>query len=267
MLIFASLNDLTSVLSKLDSAYEAYNTNYENQYPGYTADQLDAKDAQTGFDNLKTYKDFELLFPSYTSKRSVIYSTESTWITNNFTGTDPDDIDYFFDNGENAIFSNAYKLKVGNALYEMKVDGLYINGVLYTPGDTSPTTSCSDCCTNRRIVEFYQPPTDNTKKYKLKKSIYSIPWIGSVRAKIVSYKSGSGRKRVRSNLSLTLNAQVYGFSCQLGNSISIEKLNKKRRELKVINTAGPLSYYKTYKNETYSINVMNGTTEYLYLTW
>jgi hypothetical protein len=125
ILKFNSADDVNTVLNQMDADYETYNTNYVNQYPNLTEDQLDDMDDQTGFDEFTTFKNFEAQFSGFISKRSQIEVTENTWLSNDLSGTDPDDIDYTFDDAENTIFNDSYQLKIGDDAYEMRSDGLY----------------------------------------------------------------------------------------------------------------------------------------------
>ncbi len=93
ILRFNSSDDVNTVLDQLDADYENYNDNYENQYPNLTEDQLDDMDAQTGFDEFQTFRNFENLFSGFSSKRAEVENTETDWLNNNFESTDPDDID------------------------------------------------------------------------------------------------------------------------------------------------------------------------------
>lgn len=127
---FNSTADVATVINQLDADYEAYNTNYENQYPNLTAEQLDDMDDQTGFDEFKPYKDFEKLFTGFYSKRAELEALELTWLNNNFTGTDPDDYDFAFDDGENTIFNEGGSFQVGSDVYELTSEGMYVGGIL-----------------------------------------------------------------------------------------------------------------------------------------
>jgi hypothetical protein len=130
ILRFNSTQDVNTVLSQLDADYDYHNDTYEDQYPNLTAEQLDAMDAQTGFDQFKPFRDFENLFPGFSTKRAQIENTEITWLNNNFGGLDPDDIDLTFDNAANTIFNADYSFKVGNDVYQLTSTGLDINGTL-----------------------------------------------------------------------------------------------------------------------------------------
>ena len=125
ILKFSSFADVNTVVDQLDADFESYNDNYESQYSSLTADQLDSVDIVTGFDEFTSLKNFEVLFSGYSSKRSQIETTENTWLSNDLSGTDPDDIDFTFDDAENTVFNNSYQLKIGLTIYEMRSTGLY----------------------------------------------------------------------------------------------------------------------------------------------
>jgi hypothetical protein len=132
ILRFNSADDVITVLDQLDADYETYNTNYINQYPNLTNDQLDDMDDQNAFDEFASFKNFEGLFSGFVSKRSQIETIENTWLSNDFSGTDPDDVDFTFDDAENTIFNDSYQFKISDDTYEMRTDGLYnlSNGAL-----------------------------------------------------------------------------------------------------------------------------------------
>nr|WP_294905874.1 hypothetical protein [uncultured Lacibacter sp.] len=127
---FNSTTDVFTVINQLNTDYETYNDNYEAQYPNLTAEQLDDMDEQNGFDEFKPYKDFEKLFTGYNSKRAELETLEINWLNNNFSGTDPDDHDFTFDDGENSIFNNGGSFQVGQVVYELTSEGMYVGGIL-----------------------------------------------------------------------------------------------------------------------------------------
>jgi hypothetical protein len=134
ILKFNSAADVNTVLSQLETDNDSYNDDYDSQYPNLTEEQLDDMDDQNGFDEFKTYKDFEGLFNGFCSKRGEIEVTETAWLANNFGGTDPDDIDLTFDDAENTIFNNNYSFKIGNDVYQLTSTGIYKNSVLQDEG-------------------------------------------------------------------------------------------------------------------------------------
>jgi len=127
---FSNTTDVFTVINQLNADYETHNDNYESQYPNITAEQLDDMDDQTGFDEFKPYKDFEKLFTGFYSKRAELEALELTWLNNNYSGTDPDDYDFTFDDGENTIFNNGGSFQVGQVVYELTSDGMYVGGIL-----------------------------------------------------------------------------------------------------------------------------------------
>ncbi len=127
---FNSTTDVFTVINQLNADYETHNDNYEAQYPNLTAEQLDDMDDQNGFDEFKPYKDFEKLFTGFYSKRAELEALEMNWLNNNFSGTDPDDYDFTFDDGENTIFNNGGSFLVGQVVHELTSDGMYVGGIL-----------------------------------------------------------------------------------------------------------------------------------------
>jgi hypothetical protein len=131
VLRFNSINDVNTVLDQLDADYDNWNDSYDNNYdPNLTADQMDDIDAQTGFDEFRPFRNFENLFSGYNSIRMDIESMETNWLNSNFTSTDPDNFDITFDDAANTILNSSYSFKVGTDVYQLTVDGMYVNGVL-----------------------------------------------------------------------------------------------------------------------------------------
>jgi hypothetical protein len=131
MLRFNSGEDLYAVINQLDEDYENHNTAYESNYdPNLTSEQMDDIDDQTGFDDMYTFRVFENFFPGFLTKRRQLEIMEDNWLNNNFSGTDPDDVDFTFGDAENTIYSSNYTVKVGNDVYQLTSSGLWINGAL-----------------------------------------------------------------------------------------------------------------------------------------
>lgn len=245
MLKFNSTADVNAVLNQLETDYEAHNTNYENQYPNLTADELDDMDIQTGFDEFKPFRDFENLFTGFSSKRGEIETTEASWLTNNFTGTDPDDVDLTFDDAENTIFNSAYSFMIGNDVYQLTSSGTYLNGALYVKGGNSKipaqkreqgiysnavffnnaisSTTLPGCKTNKNDKGF--PEFENgTRRFKIKVAINSIGFYSSAKGKVVHYKSKNGGwKRVRTEMSVSLGGKIYSNLCNYDFNFSERK--------------------------------------------
>jgi hypothetical protein len=304
ILKFNSIANANAVLDQLDAEYDAHNENYENQYPNLTAEQLDDMDAQTGFDYLKTFRDFENLFPGYTSKRSEIENTERVWLANNFTGTDPDDIDLTFDDAENTIFNNAYSFKVGNDIYQLTSTGMYINGVLQNDSGSSrimkenngiiyaggvyfnngrssgPTFSnagdriinlFSICKTNKKLIAPPFQPQGTNKRFVLKVAIHSIGVRSSIKGKVVHYKLKNGNwERARARLAVGVSGYVNTTSCSsLGIKSDSNPITgyKKRSQLKARKGAFG-TIWKAYNGEiTGSFATPEGYGGTLPLTW
>lgn len=130
ILKFNSYADVLAVINQLNADDDAYNNGYDSQYSNLTEEELDEMDEQNGFDELQKFKDFENLFGGFCSKRAEIEAIENAWLTNNFTGTDPDDIDLTFDEAMNTIFNSNYSFKIGADTYQKTSSGFYKNGVL-----------------------------------------------------------------------------------------------------------------------------------------
>ncbi|MEO5889688.1 MAG: hypothetical protein ABIQ31_05510 [Ferruginibacter sp.] len=217
---FNSESDLSRVLDTLDASYETYNANYENQYSSLTSDQLDSVDAITSFDEFYSMRQFEGLFPSYTSKRSQLEGIENIWLTNNMTGIDPDSVDQTFDDAENVVSNANNKLIVGTTTYIFGDAGTNDVGARMAStaslrtGSAASTLSSLPCFTNRRKHVFYPLP-DGSRMFKLKVAINSW-WVRSgAKGKVVSYKKQSSGKFKRSRMKLAVGCTgtIYDNHC------------------------------------------------------
>ncbi|QRN94517.1 C-type lectin domain-containing protein [Archangium violaceum] len=252
VLRFNSADDLYAVINQLEADYETYNTNYENQYPNLTAEQMDVVDEQNNFDEFVPYKNLERQLSGFTSKRSRIEVVERTWLANDMTGTDPDSLDITFDDAENTLFNSNYELKIGQTVYRMTEYGLTEVGGAQTQtaaaalSDSCPANPNSSekpktaqavppvaghgtaaaelpraqvvafsdgCITNKKVDAPFGPIDGRT--YKLKVAIHSILIRTSVKAKVVAYKqkSGGGRKRSRDQLAISIGGTLYAAGC------------------------------------------------------
>jgi len=263
ILRFNSTNDFNSVVDQLEADYDTYNDNYDAQYPNLTPEQMDDIDVTNNFDEFATYKNFENLFSGFISKRSQIESTENAWISSDFMSTDPDDIDLTFDDAINTVFNSDNAFKVGNDIYQLTADGLYINGTLqvfvkkpfhsdldfasYKVGENigiyrnallennedeelGPT-----CQTNKKNTGFPQFGND---KYKFKVALTSLSFRSTVKSKVkhFAYKNGHW-KHTRAEMAVFIGGRALNSLCNEVASFSTRKPSpngwKKRRQLKV----------------------------------
>jgi hypothetical protein len=243
ILRFNNVNDMNIVMDQLDTEYENHNTNYDNQYSAFTAEQLDSIDQVNNFDEFKKFRDFEALFTGYISKRSQIETTENTWLNNNLSGIDPDTLDFTFDEAENSVFNDSYRLKIGSTTYQMTQDGL-----VNVSSMAIQSVAADACITNkRRTQNFY----DGDRAYKLKVAIHSILVRSSVKGKVVSFKqkSGGGYKRSRTQLAVSVAGTLYESGCITPTPLSKSNPTsgfKKRRQLKVRRGDAGITYRTKY---------------------
>lgn len=268
ILKFNNASDVNIVINHLDTQDSIWNENYDNQYLNMSVEEMDSLDIVNNFDEFKIYRDFENLFPGYNSKRKQIEIAENAWLINNFSGTDPDTIDYTFDESENSIFNIANSFKIGSNIYELRSDGLYINGVPQTGViEQMSFDAFADPCFSGKKTSFYYPP-GTTKRYKLKAAIHSIGIRSSAKGKIVSYKqkNSGGWRRSRTEMAVSAVGNIYTKQCNFNFSFSVRKPSptgfKKRKQLKVMYRdwgAGGQIVYKTKSNQMgAAFNLPNG---------
>lgn len=252
ILKFNSLADADAVLNQLEADDDNYNDDYDSQYPNATEDELDDLDEQNNFDNMKVYRDFEALFGGFCSKRSELEEIENTWLSNNFNGTDPDDIDLTFDDAENTIFNSSYSFKIGTDVYQLTSTGMYKNGVLQDEGGSSlnhkpnnfielpkygilsgplsspnydgsfanlPTANALTynfftVCKSNKKDKIFQEYDNGNKRVKATVSITSTVIRNGVHGKIKNFKSKNGNwKRSRAQLAVYCFGTYYTNLC------------------------------------------------------
>jgi hypothetical protein len=121
MLRFGNWEDFHNAVEILDQQYEEHNEAREQQIPnGLTHEQMDDLDELVNFDEFYPLRTFESQFRYFKSKREQLEKLELTWLDNNMTGLDPDDIDFTFDNAENTLFNENYQVKIGCEVYKVE---------------------------------------------------------------------------------------------------------------------------------------------------
>jgi hypothetical protein len=217
----------------------------DNQFPSdYTNEQRDFADSVDNFDEFFPMKQFEHNFTGFISRRSVVETTENAWLENGMTGTDPDEIDYLFDDAENTLYNREYKVKIGCDVYELREDGLYnISGTGSKGGIKNQTningrTTDGSCFSNRRNSDFQFVSLPQDERVKKKVAIHSFFVRSSVKSKVVyyMYKRNKWRRR-RADMATTITGDVYDGNCvQIFNLAKREPgLGfKKRRQVKSI---------------------------------
>ncbi len=216
LLHFNTAADLAKVINSLDSSYEAYNANYESQYSNLTPEQLDAVDSINNFDEFYPFRQFETLFPGYASKRAQLEGIENTWLNNNLTGTDPDDVDPTFDDAENTIINTANKFIVGLP-----------NPLTVVLAALASLVGTDPCFTNKGQKDFFFLTTERKVKLKVGiKALFPNVYTSAV-GKVVSLKkkNGNGWKRSRWQLAVYLGGNLYNNQCSLipGPPLNIRK--------------------------------------------
>ncbi len=267
ILSFNSSTDVNTVLDQLDADYENYNTIYENQYPNFSALQLDSLDSVNNFDQLRTYKNFEGKFAGLTSQRSIFENNETTWLNNNMAGADPDSLDYTVDNSANAICNSSYQFIIAGTTYKWTSTGLITVGGTQTPIVNSPTSSCFSNYRGGDPLWIYT--SDRSRKCKLKVAVNNCLIRGEGKAKVKSFRKKSNGKYVRSRLDLRiriLGPLLYENVCSLFQNVDQSKPAQgyqKRFELKTlkrVQSNQAYIYMNTFSGIFYSnISGLSGT--------
>ena len=302
ILKFNSIGDLKAVIDQLDADYDNYNDDYDSQYPNLTEEQLDDMDEQNGFDEFQTFKNFENMFGGFCSKRAEIDNTELTWLDNNFSGVDPDDIDLTYDNAENTIFNNTYSFKIGNDVYQLTTSGVFINGILQEDGGNSyiinneskilfagnlyanlnyssgPMASNEDifsnCKTNKRLRSPVTTLPGTNRATRLKVAIHSIGIMHSIKGKVVHFKMKNGKpKRARARIAVRVDALVRDVVCTLIDPVAkndpqtVGTFNKRKElRVRVSHIGGPI--WRAFQGDVVSsYTTQDGFTDQLPLTW
>jgi hypothetical protein len=302
LLRFNAESDLAYVLDKLEADYETYNTNYENQYPNYDANQLDIQDSILNFNEWQTVDNFEALFSGRVSKRKDLLTLENNWLNTAIDltdATDPDSLNYAEDYFHNALLNQEYKLIVGTSTFQYKLDGLYKNGIKYEEDEGTGSTAISasgavmaaaapvfctycDTCKNwqRKSNWTIQFTDTDGRKWKYKKVIairgISPDGRGYVRATIKGRrKSGSKWKRKRAYLMLQSNGSIWSSQCTQERTFNsgVYYSNRPRIWKKVQYAAAGVRFFRTKKDKVigiYGLRPKNSDTWYqdnLKLSW
>lgn len=290
ILKFNSAADANAVLDQLEADYNSHNNSYEsNLDTSLTTSQWDSLDVVNGFDSYKTFRDFENLFPGYSSRRSLVESTENAWLYNNYGGTNPFTIDFTIDHAENTIFNSDYLFKIGNDVYYLTSSGLYINdilqddnesisrnnkvtsGIMYAGGinvseNYANVYEMSDCKTNKSLDDEFQPPGTN-RKFFLKVAINSIGIRSSIKGALDHFEIKNGKpKRTRAKMIVGVGGYVYTINCQsLGYKSDVNGY-KRRSDLKAVWRDAGIK--KTKSGETsMDFAAAGGYSGTLILTW
>jgi hypothetical protein len=307
ILKFNSAADVNTVINQLNADYDSYNDDYDSQYPNLTEEQLDDMDEQNEFDEFQKFKDFENIFGGFCSKRAEIENLENTWLDNNFTGTDPDDIDLTFDDAENTIFNNTYSFKIGNDVYQLTSTGVYINGVyqedggnsrimnkandimyagsnFYNWGHTSGpmvlinndknVTFGSNCKTNKKLRSPLLPLPGTNRQVRLKVAIHTIGIMHSIKGKVVHFKIKNGKpKRARAKMAVRVDGLVRNVVCDLIDPVAKNDpytvgTFKKRRELRARVSHVGGPIWRTFQGDVVaSFTMQEGYNDSLPLQW
>jgi hypothetical protein len=247
VLQFNSTSDFAAVTDKLRADYETYNTNYENQFPNFTAEQLDQQDSILNFNQWKTLEDFENLFIPYgfSPKRIYLRNLEKNWLNtaDDLTDeTDPDSLNYSNSTFENAILNQNYKVIIGKDSYWYKSDGLYINGIkaeqeedetlritslntIDAPPFPPFCTYCDTCKQWKRERAWSNVTLIEGRKWQFKKVIairgVSPDGRGYVTAKIkATAKYGRTWREKRAYFVLQMIGKIYSNKCTQEASIN-----------------------------------------------
>lgn len=301
MLKFNSQTELATVLDKLEADYETYNSNYENQFPSYTADQLDYQDSISNFNEWQTVENFENLFTGFSSKGKLLFTQESNWLnvaTDLTENTDSDSTDYTSDYFYNAVANINNKLIVGSDTYQSYSDGLYLNGIkIEDEGSSARIASkvagggtqatlvlCNYCdtCRNWQRSSGWSVVynDDQGRQWKFKKVIavrgISIDGRGHVKATVKARrKSGSKWKRKRAYLGLQMLGTVYSNKCQQETVINsgVYQSSRPRNHMRKQYAAVGNKFFRTKSGKiggVFQINPKNNPVwfaETLMLTW
>lgn len=257
ILKFSSVADANAVIDQLNADDDTYNDNYESQYEDLTADEMDDVDDQNNFDVSKTFRDFEKLFGGFCSKRSQIESTETTWLSNDFSGADPDDIDLTFDDAINTIFNSDYSFKIGDDVYHLTSSGMYINSTLFdydenmakrfAANDYNISGPMSDfmmmmsgCETIKKNKEEHLFDNNN-RKFKIKVALHTIGVRSNAHGTIVSYRHKNGHWKLgRIRMAVGCAGTIYYDNCNQSFQFVKRKpdsgYKKKKRIMKGVHT-------------------------------
>ncbi len=235
ILNFGSEADLKAVIEQLDADYDDYNDDYDSQYPNLTEEELDDMDEQNEFDEFKKFRDFENLFGGFCSKRAELENEENIWLANNFSGSDPDDLDLTFDEAENTIFNNNYSFKIGNDVYQLTSLGIYKNGVLQDSGGSNAAIKNDNSDILYASNAYYNSKSNSVPIFSTKNFITSTNKFGYYNwmhlPLITDCKSNKKKKEsvVNGNNTRRIDLKIAITSFWVGSSVKAKAVSYKKK--------------------------------------
>lgn len=140
-LVFQDIEHFEKCAICLEKDYDDYNDQYEAQYPGATAEELDLLDEINLFNEWAPYITFEQSL-SFSSLRAKVESQVDTWLSTTPANLidfddDPDNLSPIEDESTRALFNEDGLVIIGNAVKSVEDfnDGTVYN-VLSIPGDS-----------------------------------------------------------------------------------------------------------------------------------
>lgn len=206
MLVFNDSAHFEKCAMCLEYYYENYNSDYEDDYPGATAEELDSLDIINNFDQWIPYIQFESNL-SFSSLRAKIEEEFTDWLSS----TDADSIDWDDDPEKSVpVMSMSYKALLNEDGYaKVGSDTISMDDWAdYDEGD------CSWLKTNTYVYDYSDDPLLLNRQIKMEVKIRSNPVCSYLKGSITHLKKVNGKyERTRAKIRIAVYGAQYDIYC------------------------------------------------------
>lgn len=189
-LVFSSYQHFYDCIECLEQELEQYNTNYENQYPNATPEQLDVMDSINNFNQFFPLVQFEAS-KSFNSLRGLVANQSNTWLNAQAYqepdfNQDPDMLCPIPDQITRSLFNTSGKVQIGNE---------EVSSADWTSPDFL------DCCSFLHLSKFTfdvnNSPILKDRQIKARISIKSGIILSNLNGNITHYRKVGGTYKIR----------------------------------------------------------------------
>lgn len=276
MLYFPTMDIFLSTVAELENYEQLLDDSFMAQWGHLSENNLFEKEIQLGYDEHRSYIDFEEQFQDFTSLRKTVRDAENVWLGNDILddANDPDN-HYVWETGMRAVLNNKAQVKIADTLYQMTrfgyikvIDGnitklgqiengdatqLNIPNVIivgpYFGSKEGNNTENKLTCIGSEDEDRYWYLANNRRikgKQRLKPAAY--PWGSVVKSKTVHYKKHSfwGWERSRA----TITASILGESVNQYCNLPQNNYQSKTKYAREVDVSISVPYYSGYEIKT-----------------
>lgn len=275
MLYFPSMDIFLSTVAVLENSEQLLEDSFMTQWGHLSENNLYNKEIQLGYDEHRSYIDFEEQYKGFTSLRKTVRDAENEWLGNDILAdaNDPDD-HYVWETGMRAVLNNKAQVKIADTLYQMTrfgyikvIDGdinklgqiengdakqlsipnIIIVGPYFGSKEGNNTQNKPSCIGAADDDRYWYPVSNRRIKGKQRLKPASYPWGSVVKSKTVHYKKkGSGWSRSRA----TITASILGESVNQYCNLPQNNNQSKTKYAKEVDVSISVPYYSGYEIKT-----------------